>query len=486
MQISIPLSRRFLPILLFTLSAAGVARSQYPLDSWVQRQVAGSISGLSSVAFGNGVFVAVGAGSGVARSTNGADWTATSAGSYGDFYRIRFLNGEFVTVGSSDRILTSPDGVTWTATIAPIAGGTDIAFGNGAYVMTSNGSSYYSTNGVNWSPTFPSVEGLSLVGLDTVVYNKGRFIAIPTYPIPGLIPAQTLHSTNGIDWVGTSGFVIYPPGPGLGEILCTDNLVLGTVDTTNLRGMLTSTNNGSSWCCLFSGHSTATRGGAALAYGEGHYLYVHHTTPNMFIYSSTNGLSWVNRSASSGWKPRSAAFGHGSFVVVGATDDSAQPYVLQSGTLSGVPTIFEEPTDRSAVVGNPALFNVQAVGAPPLSYQWYRDGAAIAGATNTSYSIGQVATADVAGYHVVIANSFGSVTSRVARLTVGFLEIDSYAGIKILGVPGRTYRIEATPTSGSPNWHTLTNVILPSSSYIWIDYESPAVPTRLYRAAELP
>jgi len=202
---------------------------------------------------------------------------------------------------------------------------------------------------------------------------------------------------------------------------------------------------------------------------------------------STNGFSWEPRFTETNGAAvaRGCAFGNGTFVAVGYAENS-ESYILQSGNIGGAPIIFEEPQDRSAVVDNPATFSVQAVGAPPLAYQWYRNGTAISGATNTSYTIAQVATGDIGGYHVVITNSIGSVTSRVAQLTVAFLDIDLYAGIKILGVPGRTYRIEATPASGPPNWHTLTNLVLPSNPYIWIDYQSPDVAARLYRAAELP
>jgi hypothetical protein len=36
------------------------------------------------------------------------------------------------------------------------------------------------------------------------------------------------------------------------------------------------------------------------------------------------------------------------------------------------------------------------------------------------------------------------------------------------------------------NWQTLTNVLLSSSPYIWINYGSLGAGQRLYRAAELP
>lgn len=182
---------------------------------------------------------------------------------------------------------------------------------------------------------------------------------------------------------------------------------------------------------------------------------------------------------------RSATFGKGTFVVVGV-DGGGASYILQSGDISGAPTIFQQPQDRGAVANNPATLSVQAVGASPLAYQWYKNGLVIPDATNTSHMIASVQTGDSGGYHVVITNSFGSVSSRVAQLTVAFLGIHSYAGVNVLGVPGRTYRIDATPASGTPDWQTVTNLVLPQSPYIWIDYDSPTLPSRLYRAAELP
>src|SRR5262245_21644771 len=117
------------------LIAVAEANAQHPLDSWVRRSVSGSIQNLSSVAFGNGVFVGVGDASAVVRSTNGVDWTVMSAGSYGNLVRVRFLNGEFVAVGTSDKLISSTDGISWTATTLPQAGFRDVAFGNDVYVI---------------------------------------------------------------------------------------------------------------------------------------------------------------------------------------------------------------------------------------------------------------------------------------------------------------------------------------------------------------
>ena len=176
-----------------------------------------------------------------------------------------------------------------------------------------------------------------------------------------------------------------------------------------------------------------------------------------------------------------AAFGNGTFIAVGEAG-----YIVQSGNIGGTPLILQEPADREAVAGNPASFSINVSGAQPLAYQWFHSGAAITDATNATVTIAHVTPGDIGGYQVVVTNSFGSVTSRVAQLTVSLLDIKMYAGIEILGVAGRTYRIEGTAATGPVNWQTLTNLVLPTSPYIWIDLGSPAAGAQIYRATELP
>jgi hypothetical protein len=58
------------------------------------------------------------------------------------------------------------------------------------------------------------------------------------------------------------------------------------------------------------------------------------------------------------------------------------------------------------------------LGDSPLTYQWRRDGLAIAGATNASFSIGAAAPAHAGLYTVSVSNSLGFAVSPAARLTV--------------------------------------------------------------------
>lgn len=470
------------------------ASAQHPLDAWVQRTVPGANGPLQGVAFGNGVFVAVGDNSLVARSSDGAAWTTGSAGAYGNLKRVRFLNGQFLAVGSSDKLIVSTDGVSWTPVTLPQANFWDVAWGNGAYVLA-GASTFVSSDGVNWTASHPTLrEDLIFhesyeTALDAVVFANGKFLATPTgLKLHGLLSRQSLFSTNGSDWV-MGGAGQSSASGGIGELVNEGNVWVSTSEDDRNHapgyGLMVSTNNGADWCCQFPGEVTNNEGGA-LSFGGGYFVWFQNSILGRRVFSSTNAFNWDKRFTNSfDFVARSCVFGNGTFVAVGQ-DSLDKSYVLQSGNIGGTPIIFHEPEDRSAVVNNPATFTVQAVGAPTLAYQWYRNGTVISNATNTSYSIPQVTTGDVGGYRVVITNSFGVVTSRVAQLTVAFLDIDLYAGIKVLGVAGRTYRIEATPASGTPNWQVLTNLVLPTNPYIWIDYESPLTPARLYRASELP
>lgn len=88
-------------------------------------------------------------------------------------------------------------------------------------------------------------------------------------------------------------------------------------------------------------------------------------------------------------------------------------------TVIGPPTITSQPQSLTVGTGRTATFSVAAVGLPPLTYQWQRDGAAIAGAEGATHT---TATATVAlsgaTYRCVVTNPHGTATSETALLTV--------------------------------------------------------------------
>ena len=109
------------------------------------------------------------------------------------------------------------------------------------------------------------------------------------------------------------------------------------------------------------------------------------------------------------------------------------------------PVFLAEPADTFAAVGDKARFTAR-VNALEVSYQWYKSNSALGTESPATFSGGAstaLLTTDAltaadngAGYSVVFKGTFGSITSRVARVTLalpvfspGFLKREVYTGI---------------------------------------------------------
>ena len=87
-------------------------------------------------------------------------------------------------------------------------------------------------------------------------------------------------------------------------------------------------------------------------------------------------------------------------------------------TVNVAPTITTQPQNQNVNQSGDAFFSVVATGTPAPSYQWRKDGAAIGGATGSSYTVANAQPADAGSYSVLVSNSAGEVTSADAVLTV--------------------------------------------------------------------
>ena len=119
-----------------------------------------------------------------------------------------------------------------------------------------------------------------------------------------------------------------------------------------------------------------------------------------------------------------------------------------------------------------ALVPVQAqasAAADTLTYQWYKDGKAISGATASSYTIKSVKASDAGKYTVKVSNSAGSVTSSAATLTVNVpvtlssITINGSSSVNVGSTA--TYTCTATYSNGTTKTVTPTWAISAGSSY---------------------
>jgi Protein of unknown function (DUF1573)/Immunoglobulin domain/Immunoglobulin I-set domain len=88
-------------------------------------------------------------------------------------------------------------------------------------------------------------------------------------------------------------------------------------------------------------------------------------------------------------------------------------------TVNIPPTISTQPASQTVAVGKTATFSVTSTGTGTLTYQWKKNGTAIAGATSASYTTpATVASDSGASFTVTVTSSTGNVTSNAATLTV--------------------------------------------------------------------
>ncbi|MEY2881945.1 MAG: hypothetical protein RLZZ15_4325, partial [Verrucomicrobiota bacterium] len=97
---------------------------------------------------------------------------------------------------------------------------------------------------------------------------------------------------------------------------------------------------------------------------------------------------------------------------------SSHALALRDSANDVAPTIAAVSTNQTVNVGQPLTLSVAATGTPPPSYQWYRDGVALSGATGASYNLLSATTATAGSYTVVVYNARGTVTSSSVVVTV--------------------------------------------------------------------
>ena len=105
-----------------------------------QEYASGTTKALNSIAYGNGLFVAVGDTGTILTSPDGITWTQRTSGTRRCFRNVAYGNSLYVAVGDTGTILTSPDGITWTQRTS---GSTydlwGITYGNNQFVIAGMG-----------------------------------------------------------------------------------------------------------------------------------------------------------------------------------------------------------------------------------------------------------------------------------------------------------------------------------------------------------
>ncbi len=295
------LARSLVALLCALLSLVAVS-STHAQQNWRWANSLPASVQWKDVAFGNGLYVAVGADTTVATSPDGATWTIRRMGNgQGVFNGIEFANGQFVAVGMGSPtrtgaalIMTSPDGANWSIvdSVAATVNAQlrDIAYGGGTWVAVGFGGAKVlsSTDARTW--TIRGTPGIAIPA--KVTYGAGRFVASGS-------GNTALTSTDGITWTNptvTASTNTLIEGAAFGS----GKFVLVGRDSNFNAAAFTST-DGTTWTPANPIAGTANSTGF-IAVGASATGFV--AAGGNLVYSSVDGVTWTARTSALPSAPR--------------------------------------------------------------------------------------------------------------------------------------------------------------------------------------
>jgi hypothetical protein len=317
------------------------------LDHWTSEQITNQANEyasdgafFTSVASGNGVYVAVGqyayGDPGFIESSNdGTNWTLPSTMdgiAYGpvmpwDLFDVTYGNGIFVACGwdyaQGGNLYSSPDGINWTAHQSKITDIYRVIYGNGLFVAVGDGfptngdpnvltnkNIFTSPDGTNWTAQNSGSPANDVHFLSDVAWGAGKFIAVDN-------DSHFYTSSSGTAWTRTTSS--YPLAGNVS--FCNGLFIVPSGPGTNLLSP-----NGTTWSAVTN--TTATMFGRVI-YTNG--LYVAIPTSALFvneieiqqvnaaIFTSTDATNWAQRNYQGPTNEMltDIVFGGRNFVAVG-------------------------------------------------------------------------------------------------------------------------------------------------------------------------
>jgi hypothetical protein len=206
--------------------------------AWTMRDSHLSNSGLnpiSSVAYGNGMYVAAGAW--LITSPDGVTWTQQNSSAWYRLYAMTFSNGRFVGVGPYSRI-TSTNGINWTVGGPPTADYIyGVTYGDGYYVCLGYKPAY-TIEGTNWISQTNSFSG------NAIAFGNSVFVAVDS---SGNIfrTASAMHANVQRD--STARLTLTALVPGTCRIECSSNPASGNWNTLTNIPLTASPTNWTDW-----------------------------------------------------------------------------------------------------------------------------------------------------------------------------------------------------------------------------------------------
>lgn len=372
---------------------AGVDTAAQAAPTWTWNVVPSSdLSGWQGVAYGNGRFVAV-ASSGTYRVMTTTDptctpvspatscWTSVDVGTDMSLFDVAYGNGIYVAIGittSGDRqALTSADGLNWSRQTTPASLAAtgpywwEIEFGGGTFVALatrSNGarsqSVMTSTDGINWTardtPHFPGCD-LTSYGICNqwrgLAWGDNTWIAVSGDKIAGY---SVMKSTDdGATWT----YITAPEPHNWWDMKfvkdagsATTGTFIAVAKDSGTNNMMMSTDNGATWTIV----TTAVSGNMVASDGSTVMVNLGQSSVGVLSWSAlladlkstpvptAPATNWTNNSisgAQASWN--SMIYGAGVFLLVGGNSDNRVAYTGSYSPVADTETVTFDPNGGS-------------------------------------------------------------------------------------------------------------------------------------------
>jgi len=251
---------------------------------------------------------------------DGITWTARTAAEASGWTSVAYGNGLWVAVADSgtNRVMTSPDGITWTARAVPEAtnGWYSVAYGKGLWVAVA----YDGTNQVMTSPngiTWTARAAAEVGNWYSVAYGNGLWVAVAAYSGTNRVMTSTDPACTPVAPATSCWTAQAAAEANDWQSVAYGNDLWVAVAESGTNRVMTSP-DGITWTARAVPVPEATNPWYSVAYGDGLWVAVTGSGTNRVL-TSPDGITWTARAAAepNGWF--SVAFGNGLWVA-GAYD----------------------------------------------------------------------------------------------------------------------------------------------------------------------
>jgi Immunoglobulin domain len=158
----------------------------------------------------------------------------------------------------------------------------------------------------------------------------------------------------------------------------------------------------------------------------------------------TNNLTWTASSGSFTGNVWTAPAVAGTYTITATSVDNPAVFVTTHATVAA-PSIATQPTNQRVCTGGVLTLSVIANNA--TGYQWNLNGTPIPGATSTTYSVSNAASANAGNYTVTVSSAVGNVTSNVASVIVGSSITSNPTSLSVVATQTAVFSVGASGLS---------------------------------------